>query len=165
MYNLIVQYICTVIYKSIMSEQLKLTNQVCFPVYTLAKEVISLYRPILKELDLTYPQYLVMLVLWEEGNQNVSEIGSKLNLDSGTLTPLLKRLEQKKLLERKREVTDERVVKINLTEHGKNIQEKAACVPSLIMTSLNISTDKLTELKNIIEHILNQINKKDETNL
>jgi len=148
-----------------MSEQLKLTNQVCFPVYMLAKEVISLYRPILKELDLTYPQYLVMLVLWEEGDQNVSEIGAKLNLDSGTLTPLLKRLEQKKLLERKREVTDERVVKINLTELGKNIQKKAECVPSQIMTSLNISADKLTELKNIIEHILNQINKNNETNL
>ncbi|MDP2541300.1 MarR family transcriptional regulator [Tenacibaculum discolor] len=148
-----------------MSEQLKLTNQVCFPVYTLAKEVISLYRPILKELDLTYPQYLVMLVLWEEGGQNVSEIGAKLNLDSGTLTPLLKRLEHKKLIERKRETTDERVVKINLTELGKNIQEKAECVPGQIMTSLNISVDKLTELKNIIEHILNQINKNNETNL
>ncbi|WP_440122303.1 MarR family winged helix-turn-helix transcriptional regulator [Tenacibaculum sp. Ill] len=148
-----------------MSEQLKLTNQVCFPVYTLAKEVISLYRPILKKLDLTYPQYLVMLVLWEEGGQSVSEIGYKLNLDSGTLTPLLKRLEQKKLVERKREIADERVVKINLTELGKNIQEKAECVPGQIMTSLNISVDKLTELKNIIEHILNQINKNNETNL
>ena len=148
-----------------MSEQLKLTNQVCFPVYTLAKEVISLYRPILKKLDLTYPQYLVMLVLWEEGNQSVSEIGSKLNLDSGTLTPLLKRLEHKKLIERKREITDERVVKINLTELGENIQEKAECVPGQIMTSLNISVDKLTELKNIIEHILNQINGKNKTNL
>ncbi|MDO6676498.1 MarR family transcriptional regulator [Tenacibaculum sp. 1_MG-2023] len=148
-----------------MSEQLKLTNQVCFPVYTLAKEVISLYRPILKKLDLTYPQYLVMLVLWEEGDQNVSEIGSKLNLDSGTLTPLLKRLEHKKLIERKREITDERVVKINLTELGENIQEKAECVPGQIMTSLNISVDKLTELKNIIEHILNQVNGKNKTNL
>ncbi|MGQ3678943.1 DNA-binding MarR family transcriptional regulator [Tenacibaculum lutimaris] len=148
-----------------MSEQLKLTNQVCFPVYTLAKEVISLYRPILKKLDLTYPQYLVMLVLWEEGDQSVSEIGSKLNLDSGTLTPLLKRLEHKKLIERKREITDERVVKINLTELGENIQEKAECVPGQIMTSLNISVDKLTELKNIIEHILNQINGKNKTNL
>lgn len=148
-----------------MSEQLKLTNQVCFPVYTLAKEVISLYRPILKKLDLTYPQYLVMLVLWEEGGQSVSEIGSKLNLDSGTLTPLLKRLEHKKLIERKREITDERVVKINLTELGGNIQEKAECVPGQIMTSLNISVDKLTELKNIIEHILNQINGKNKTNL
>ena len=148
-----------------MSDQLKLTNQVCFPVYTLAKEVISLYRPILKKLDLTYPQYLVMLVLWEEGGQSVSEIGSKLNLDSGTLTPLLKRLEHKKLIERKREITDERVVKINLTEMGENIQEKAECVPGQIMTSLNISVDKLTELKNIIEHILNQINGKNKTNL
>ncbi|MDE1207160.1 MarR family winged helix-turn-helix transcriptional regulator [Tenacibaculum larymnensis] len=148
-----------------MSEQLKLTNQVCFPVYTLAKEVISLYRPILKKLDLTYPQYLVMLVLWEEGGQSVSEIGSKLNLDSGTLTPLLKRLEQKKLVERKREIADERVVKINLTELGENIQEKAECVPGQIMTSLNIPVDKLTELKNIIEHILNQINGKNKTNL
>ncbi|WP_394421817.1 MarR family winged helix-turn-helix transcriptional regulator [Tenacibaculum mesophilum] len=142
-----------------MSEQLKLKNQVCFPVYTLAKEIISLYRPLLKEVDLTYPQYLVMMVLWEEGNQSVSEIGSKLNLDSGTLTPLLKRLEQKHLIERKRETTDERVVKINLTDKGKSIHKKATCIPDQMMTSLNVSTEKLIELKNTIEYILNQINK------
>ena len=81
-----------------MSDHLKLSNQVCFPIYNLSKEVINHYRPILKELDLTYSQYLVMLVLWEKGEQNVSEIGADLNLDSGTLTPLLKRLEQKKLI-------------------------------------------------------------------
>ncbi len=143
-----------------MSDNLKLSNQVCFPIYTLAKEVINQYRPILSELDLTYPQYLVMLVLWEQGEQNVSEIGSKLNLDSGTLTPLLKRLEQKKLVVRKRKTEDERVVTISLTDSGKNLHEKAKGIPGRIVASLNISTDDLLKLKNIIEQIITQINNK-----
>ncbi len=142
-----------------MSDNLKLSNQVCFPLYSLAKEVIKQYRPILDELDLTYPQYLVMLVLWEEGDQNVSEIGKKLNLDSGTLTPLLKRLEQKGIIVRKRKTEDERIVGISLTEHGKNMEEKAQCVPEKIVETLNISTDDLLQLKKIIDQINSQINK------
>lgn len=142
-----------------MDEQLKLNNQLCFPIYTLAKEVINRYRPILKELDLTYPQYLVMLVLWEQNEQSVSEIGRKLNLDSGTLTPLLKRLEQKSYIQRKRKATDERVVTITLTTKGKKKQQIAACVPCKIGESLNISTEKLAELKELVNSILAQIHK------
>ncbi|MCQ0110198.1 DNA-binding transcriptional regulator, MarR family [Zhouia amylolytica] len=142
-----------------MSDKLKLTNQVCFPLYQLAKEVINLYRPILKDLDLTYPQYLVMIVLWEEGRQNVSEIGTKLHLDSGTLTPLLKRLEQKKLIQRKRNQIDERIVTISLTGHGKKLREKASCVPDQIVASLKMTTNELQQLQNVIGNILNQINK------
>lgn len=142
-----------------MSEKLKLTNQVCFPLYTLAKEVVNLYRPILTELDLTYPQYLVMLVLWEEGEQKVSDIGCKLNLETGTLTPLLKRLEQKQLIERRRNKEDERVVKINLTENGITMQKKAECVPGQIIQSLNISPDKLEAFKEVVEEFLNHISK------
>ena len=142
-----------------MSENLKLENQVCFPIYNLAKEVIGQYRPILAELDLTYSQYLVMLVLWEQGEQNVSEIGSLLNLDSGTLTPLLKRLENKKLIERKRKATDERVVSITLTKEGKEKQKLAECIPTKIGEALNIPTEDLLELKTIIEKIVTQINK------
>ncbi len=140
-----------------MSEKLKLNNQVCFPLYTLAKEVINLYRPILKALDLTYPQYLVMLVLWEEDEQKVSEIGCKLNLDTGTLTPLLKRLEQKKLLERRRNKEDERVVQICLTESGMDMHKKAEFVPNQMIESLNVSTEKLQAFKEVVEEILNQI--------
>ncbi|WP_053969757.1 MarR family winged helix-turn-helix transcriptional regulator [Mangrovimonas sp. ST2L15] len=142
-----------------MSENLKLSNQVCFPVYTLAKEVINLYRPMLKDLDLTYPQYLVMLVLWESGEQHVSEIGCKLHLDSGTLTPLLKRLEQKKLIERNRNKNDERIVQISLTPSGKKMYEKAECIPDQMASSFNIPINQLQELKEIIEQILIQINK------
>ncbi|PKR80467.1 MarR family transcriptional regulator [Brumimicrobium salinarum] len=142
-----------------MSEELKLKNQVCFPVYNLAKEIISLYRPILKDLDLTYSQYIVMLVLWENEEQNVSEIGSLLNLDSGTLTPLLKRLELKGFIERKRKATDERVVSITLTEEGRNKKEKAECIPTQLVEALDISIEDLSELKRITEKITNQINK------
>lgn len=143
-----------------MSENLKLSNQVCFPIYTLAKEVINQYRPILNDLDLTYPQYLVMLVLWEEGEQNVSEIGNQLFLDSGTLTPLLKRLEQKDIIERKRKADDERVVTISLTEHGKTLKEKAQCIPDRISETLGISTEDLVQLKQIIDKINSQIKQK-----
>ncbi|ETN96956.1 MarR family winged helix-turn-helix transcriptional regulator [Zhouia amylolytica] len=142
-----------------MSDKLKLTNQVCLPLYQLAKEVINLYRPILKDLDLTYPQYLVMIVLWEEGTQNVSEIGTKLHLDSGTLTPLLKRLEQKNLIQRKRNQVDERIVTISLTGHGKKLRENASCVPDQIVASLKMTTNELQQLQNVIGNILNQINK------
>lgn len=142
-----------------MSENLKLSNQVCFPIYSLAKEVVSLYRPILQRLDLTYPQYLVMLVLWEEGTQNVSEIGTKLNLDSGTLTPLLKRLAQKNLIERNRSTHDERIVQIKLTASGQAIKTTAAEVPEQILNSLNVSIEQLEALKAGIDNILNQIKK------
>ncbi len=142
-----------------MSENLKLSNQVCFPIYSLAKEVVGLYRPILQRLDLTYPQYLVMLVLWEEGTQNVSEIGTKLNLDSGTLTPLLKRLAQKNLIERNRSTHDERIVEIKLTASGQAMKATAAKVPEQILNSLNVSIEQLEALKAGIDNILNQIKK------
>ncbi len=141
-----------------MSEKLKLNNQVCFPLYTLAKEVINLYRPILTELDLTYPQYLVMLVLWEEGAQKVSDIGCLLKLETGTLTPLLKRMEQKNMIKRRRDVEDERVVKISLTDNGIELKKKAECVPVQIIQSLNISPDKVQAFKEVAEEILNHIN-------
>lgn len=142
-----------------MSENLKLSNQVCFPIYSLAKEVVGLYRPILQQLDLTYPQYLVMLILWEEGTQNVSEIGTKLHLDSGTLTPLLKRLEQKKLIERNRSAQDERIVQIELTANGQKMKTAATQVPEQILNSLNVSVEQLEALKTGIDNILNQIRK------
>ena len=140
-----------------MTDKLKLSKQVCFPLYTLTKEIIKQYRPILDELDLTYPQYLVMMVLWEEGEQNVTEIGSKLNLDSGTLTPLLKRLEQKKIIVRKRKIEDERIVTITLTELGKNLENKAQCIPDEMVDKLKISTDDLEQLKELIDKINLQI--------
>jgi DNA-binding MarR family transcriptional regulator len=105
-------------------EFLKLENQLCFPLYVIAKEITGLYRPFLDELDITYPQYLVMMVLWEHDGLPVNSIGEKLYLDSGTLTPLLKRLENKGFIERKRKKEDERVVEVFITESGRNLQEK-----------------------------------------
>jgi DNA-binding MarR family transcriptional regulator len=105
-------------------EFLKLENQLCFPLYVIAKEITGLYRPFFDELDITYPQYLVMMVLWEHDGLPVNSIGEKLYLDSGTLTPLLKRLENKGFIERKRKKEDERVVEVFITESGRNLQEK-----------------------------------------
>ena len=129
-------------------------QQVCFPVYLLAKDIINLYRPLLDSIDLTYPQYLVMLVLWKNKEQTVNQLGEKLRLDSGTLTPLLKRLEQKDYLRRVRSTLDERVVNISLTSTGEAIKENANCIPQQLIESMQVSVEDLTNLKEIITKIL-----------
>ena len=141
-------------------DQLKIDNQLCFPIYALAKEIVNKYRPFLAELDLTYPQYLVLLILWESKEQTVSQLGEKLNLDSGTLTPLLKRLEQKNLIHRNRNPKDERVVQINLTNEGSSLQEKAVEIPSKMFKSLAISEEEIKNLKLNINNLLNILQKK-----
>lgn len=141
-----------------MENKLMLSNQICFPVYTLAKEIVNQYRPLLDDLDLTYPQYLVMLVLWEEQAQTVNQLGEKLKLDSGTLTPLLKRMAQKGLVARNRDAADERVVNITLTKEGKKLKAKALCIPEQLIASLNVSVKDLLVLKNTIEKILSNYN-------
>ena len=139
-----------------MVDLLKLDAQVCFPVYALSREITNLYRPILDRLDLTYPQYLVLLVLWENTAQTVNQIGGKLQLDNGTLTPLLKRLEVKGLVKRTRSTVDERVVIVSLTAAGEELREKAQCVPETVVQALNVSLEDLTQLKNAIERIVNR---------
>ncbi len=141
-----------------MENLLKLDKQICFPIYALSREVIQRYRPLLDELDLTYPQYLVFLVLWEEDKQTVNQIGDKLLLDSGTLTPLLKRLEQKNLIIRQRRKTDERVVEISLTQEGKELEQRAKDIPEKLLEQLNITLDELKTMRTIAHKILN-INK------
>lgn len=133
-----------------MKDQLSISEQVCFPVYVFAKEIINQYRPLLEALQLTYPQYLVMMVLWEKDEQSVNQIGEKLQLDSGTLTPLLKRMEHKKFVSRIRSKVDERSVNIVLTEDGKALKEKAASIPGQLMEAMNLSHEDLIVLKNII---------------
>lgn len=145
-----------------MEDKLKLTNQVCFPVYSLAKEIVNRYRPFLEEMGLTYPQYLVMLILWEHSEQTVSELGEKLKLDSGTLTPLLKRLEQKKLVTRTRSAKDERVVKITTTDEGQKLQTKAKEIPQQLGQSMHLAEEDLLMLKNVIENILHKIKQNKE---
>ncbi|MCI0921985.1 MarR family winged helix-turn-helix transcriptional regulator [Sphingobacterium rhinopitheci] len=141
-----------------MNESLKLSNQLCFPIYSLSKEIINMYRPLLMDLDITYPQYLVLMVLWEHKRLNVSEIGALLKLDSGTLTPLLKRLENKDIVVRKRSVDDERVVQIALTEKGIALQEKASCIPSQLMEKIDLSKQEQEFLIQTIHKIFNSIN-------
>lgn len=139
-----------------MKDELKLANQVCFPIYVLAKEMVNHYRPFLEKLDLTYPQYLVMLVLWEERKQTVGELGEKLQLDNGTLTPLLKRLEQKGYVSRTRSDKDERIVNITCTDLGISIQEKACGIREQLLSSMEIAQADIIALKDIVNRILNK---------
>ncbi|MFG4003266.1 MarR family winged helix-turn-helix transcriptional regulator [Flavobacterium aquidurense] len=138
---------------------LKLENQLCFPIYVIAKEIIGLYRPFLDELDITYSQYLVMMVLWEKDGLTVNQVGEKLYLDSGTLTPLLKRLESKGFVIRKRKKEDERVVQVFLTDQGGNLQQKACEIPLKMQEELNLTNEDLLELKETVQKILNKIQK------
>lgn len=115
---------------------LHLENQLCFPLYAASRLTTKLYAPYLAELDITYPQYLVLMVLWQHQNQSVSDIGKQLMLESNTLTPLLKRLEQKDLIARTRSKEDERTVIISLTGHGAKLKEKAVCVPQQMMAAI-----------------------------
>ncbi|KUJ52372.1 MarR family winged helix-turn-helix transcriptional regulator [Chryseobacterium sp. JAH] len=137
----------------------QLGSQLCFPLYVMAKEITGLYRPFLDELDITYPQYLVMMVLWEKDGLTVNQIGEKLYLDSGTLTPLLKRLEAKGFVIRKRKKEDERVVEVFLDQAGKDLQQKACEIPAKMQEKLNLTTEDLFELKETIQKILSKIQK------
>ena len=134
-------------------EQLKLSNQLCFPLYALSKGIINQYRPFLDELDITYPQYIVLLVLWENDNLTVGQIGEKVQLDSGTLTPLLKRLEAKEIISRNRCKDDERIVKIELTEKGQDLKSKACSIPTKIYNKFNLTEEETEFLKHIINKI------------
>lgn len=139
-----------------MNDSLALENQVCFPIYALSKTIINQYRPYLEALDITYPQYLVLMVLWKEKQQTVGQLGEKVFLDSGTLTPLLKRMEQKGIVVRTRGPEDERVVKLSLTEKGIGLREQAKGIPQELMKAMSVTEEELIALKNSIMHILNK---------
>ena len=139
---------------------LKLGNQLCFPLYLVAKEITGLYRPFLDEIGITYSQYLVMMVLWEQDGLTVNQIGEKLYLDSGTLTPLLKRLETKKMLQRRRKKEDERVVEIFLDRAGFDLKVQASEIPEKIKSRLDLSPEDLLEMKNTVNNILSKIIRK-----
>src|ERR1700675_2979598 len=127
---------------------LRLDNQLCFAVYSTAHAFNRVYKPLLDRLRLTYPQYLVMLVLWERDGVPVKDIGERLFLDSGTLTPLLKRLEAAELIKRTRSTEDERQVLIALTARGQALREKARTVPQAILATSACSITELSALKN-----------------
>ncbi|SFI59886.1 DNA-binding transcriptional regulator, MarR family [Kaistella treverensis] len=137
----------------------RLGNQLCFPFYVIAKEITAMYRPFLEELDITYSQYLVMMVLWEYERLTVTQIGEKLYLDSGTLTPLLKRLEAKDYLVRHRKREDERVVEVFLTEKGIQLQNKACLIPGKLQEKLDLSENDLSAMKDTVTKLLHKIEK------
>lgn len=136
---------------------LKLEHQMCFPLYAAARKVTGLYTPVLAELDLTYTQYIVMLVLWEKDEVSVKEIGERLFLDSGTLTPLLKNLEKKGLLTRNRSKEDERVTIAKLTEEGKALREKALKVPEQVVSCVKLEPEEALQLYTLLYKILKTI--------
>lgn len=139
------------------NEQLLLQNQICFPLYVASRLTTQLYTPLLKTLDITYPQYLVLLVLWEKKQCSVSEISHLLYLESNTLTPLLKRLEQKKLIARKRSEADERSVIISLTPDGAQLQEQALCIPEKILSAFqdpSMSREQVLDFQRILQKMI-----------
>ncbi|MCZ8523344.1 MULTISPECIES: MarR family winged helix-turn-helix transcriptional regulator [Paenibacillus] len=136
---------------------LQLDNQLCFAIYATSREITKLYQPFLDQIGLTYPQYLAMLVLWERLECSVKELGEALYLDSGTLTPLLKRLEASGLVTRRRSAEDERVVKIGLTEQGQALQEKAAIVPQALQQQTCLSAAELEGLLKQFKTLLQRV--------
>jgi MarR family transcriptional regulator, organic hydroperoxide resistance regulator len=140
-----------------MKDPLLLENQICFKIYTAEREITKVYRNLLEEIGVTYPQYLALLVLWEEETISVKELGRKLFLDSGTLTPMLKRMEANGLVERKRSAVDERSVIISLTDRGREMQAKAECVPTRLLERLEMEGDELAKLDQTLTTILGKL--------
>ena len=137
-------------------EAMKLINQLCFPLYAAARHVTGLYTPVLKPLGLTYTQYIVFLVLWEKDGLTVGEIGERLLLDNGTLSPLLKKLEQAGYVRRERSREDERVVVITLTEAGRALREKAKDVPAKVAGCIDLPPEKAQTLYGLLYELLDR---------
>lgn len=140
-------------------ESLTLKNQLCFPIYLCSKEIIRKYTPMLNELDLTYTQYVAMMYLWENNEANFKEISQALLLDSGTLTPLLKKLEEKGYIKRVRSTVDERNLKISITEKGLNLREKALKIPENMGKCIDLSKQELETLYYLINKVLMNVEK------
>ena len=138
-------------------EQLRLENQLCFPLYACAKEVIRQYRKPLDGLNLTYTQYIVMMVLWEYGGMTEGELGKKVHLDSGTLAPLLKRLEKLGLIERIRPENNERKLFLALTPEGEALRQKALSVPSEMMGCIQMPKEELLLLRELLNKALHSM--------
>lgn len=136
-------------------EGLKLENQLCFPLYVCSKEIVRKYKPFLDEIDLTYTQYITMMVLWDKKEMNVKDLGKDLFLDSGTLTPLLKKLESKGYITRKRSKEDERNLLVHITDKGEQLKEKACGIPAKIGGCVPLEPDEAKELYRLLYKVLN----------
>lgn len=137
-----------------MTEMLKLENQLCFPLYACAKEVIRRYTPLLEPLGLTYTQYIAMMVMWEHKTISVRDIGKLLFLDSGTLTPMLKKMEKAGWITRKRSVADERMVIISITKRGEQLQEKAAEIPVKMAGCVTLESEEAMQLYSLLHKMM-----------
>ncbi|MBQ6933835.1 MAG: MarR family transcriptional regulator [Clostridia bacterium] len=135
-------------------DALKLENQLCFPLYAASREIIKKYRPYLDEVGLTYTQYVTMMVFWHEKKMSVKELGKKLYLDSGTLTPVLKILESKGLVSRWRSTEDERVLMVEITDEGEKLKEQAAKIPEKIANCVGLEAEEATQLYRLLYKIL-----------
>ena len=142
-------------------QELRLENQLCFPLYACAKEIIRQYRKPLEELNLTYTQYIVMMVLWEFGGMTEGELGKKVRLDSGTLAPLLKRLEKQGYIQRVRQKDNERRLFLSLTEQGEALKEKAKAVPAAMQGCIPLEREDLMLLKSLLDQALIRMNKNE----
>ena len=137
------------------NEIMRLDNQLCFPLYAAARSVTALYTPLLKPLGLTYTQYITFLGLWAKYGISVSEIGSKLMLDNGTLSPMLKKMEQSGYIERTRSKDDDRVVIISLTQKGRELQEQAREIPEKVGSCIDLPVEKAKQLYELLYELLN----------
>ena len=138
-------------------ELLKLQNQLCFPLYAASRGVVNKYKPFLDEIDLTYTQYIVMMVMWERKKVSVKDLGQCLYLDSGTLTPVLKRLEAKRLITRKRSQEDERQVDILITEDGELLKERAVLIPEKMSKCISLDMEEAKTLYKLLYKLINQV--------
>lgn len=138
-------------------DMLKLDNQLCFALYACSREVTKHYKPELDKLGITYTQYVTLMVLWEKDNITVKELGNKLHLDSGTLTPLLKKLESKDIVSRIRDTEDERNVYVKLTENGLKLKDKAVEIPKKLSCAINCSPEEIVKLREKLKTLLTKL--------
>ncbi len=136
-------------------DSILLKNQLCFPIYVCSREIIRLYKPLLDDLDLTYTQYITMMAMWEHKEMSVRELGQCLYLDSGTLTPLLKKLETKGYINRSRSKKDERVLIVSITPEGEKLKSKARCIPNEMKKCLALTDEEKRTLSGILTKIIN----------
>ena len=136
---------------------LALDRQLCFSLYTASRALTGLYRELLTDLDLTYPQYLVMLVLWEQGTLPVKELGQALSLDTGTLSPLLRRMESAGLLTRRRGPEDERIVHVSITEQGAKLRDRAGEIPERVLCATDLPPERVKDLRALLDHVTRSV--------
>ncbi|GAB3722716.1 MarR family winged helix-turn-helix transcriptional regulator [Nocardiopsis oceani] len=136
---------------------LALDRQLCFSLYTASRALTGLYRELLTDLDLTYPQYLVMLVLWERSTLPVKELGRALNLDTGTLSPLLRRMESAGLLTRRRGPEDERIVHVSITEQGAKLRDRAGEIPEQVLCATDLPPERVKDLRALLDHVTRSV--------